>query len=59
MNEENKKECCPFCDEEVMKASSPFCKPCGATIFYCPECQKPVPLGSKSCPNCGAETEGM
>ena len=46
---------CPFCDEEIMKAALPFCQACGVTIFYCPECRKPLPRDKRVCPHCGAD----
>ena len=58
MTEQKKKmeHCyCPYCDEELMSAASPFCQVCKATIFYCPECRRPLPRDNKLCPHCGAE----
>ncbi len=49
---------CPYCDEEMPEVSSPYCKACEVTIFYCPECRKPVPRENKTCPHCGAEVRG-
>ena len=46
---------CPYCDEEIAKASFPYCQVCKITIFYCPECRKSVPRDKKVCPHCGAE----
>ena len=48
---------CPYCDEVIVAASNP-CGACGVTIFYCPECRKPVPREKKVCPECGAEIKG-
>ncbi len=47
--------CCPYCAEEIIGASFPYCQACGITIFYCPKCQKPFPRENKVCPHCGAE----
>ena len=56
--EEKKHLFCPYCDEEVMAADSPYCQACGVTIFYCPKCRKPLPRESRVCPRCGAEIKG-
>ena len=55
---EKKRLFCPYCDEEVMKAVFPYCQACGVTIFYCPECGKPLPRDERVCPECGAEIKG-
>ena len=61
MGADNKLErepcCCPYCDEEIIEASTP-CGMCGVTVFYCPECRKPVSRDKKVCPECGAEIKG-
>jgi len=49
---------CPYCDEEIAKVSFPYCDACHVTIFYCPECRKPLPRDNKVCPHCGAEIKG-
>lgn len=46
---------CPYCDEEIMVASFPYCQSCGVTIFYCPKCRKPVARDKRVCPHCGAK----
>ena len=46
---------CPYCDEEIAEASFPYCQVCKVTVFYCPECLKPLPRENKICPHCGAE----
>ena len=46
---------CPFCDEDMLKASLPFCKACQITIFYCPVCHEPVSRDNEVCPHCGSE----
>ena len=56
--EEKKHLFCPYCDVEVMAADFPYCQACGITIFYCPECQKPLPRDNKVCPHCGARIRG-
>ena len=49
---------CPYCDEEVITADLPYCKICGVTIFYCPQCREPLPREERVCPHCGAEIRG-
>lgn len=49
---------CPYCDVEIMAADFPYCQACQITIFYCPECRKPLPREKKFCPHCGAEIKG-
>ncbi|MFC2031871.1 zinc ribbon domain-containing protein [Chloroflexota bacterium] len=49
---------CPYCDEEIAKTLFPYCQACKITIFYCPQCQKPISRENKVCPNCGAEIKG-
>ena len=49
---------CPYCDEEIAGVSFPYCDACKVTIFYCPECRKPLPRDNKACPHCGAEIKG-
>lgn len=50
--------CCPYCEEEIAKASFPYCQACRVTVFYCPECRKPLPRENKVCSHCGAEIKG-
>ena len=49
---------CPYCDEEIMEGSVPYCVACGVDVFYCPQCREPVPRDKKVCPLCGAEIKG-
>ncbi len=56
--EEKKHLFCPYCDEEIMRADLPYCQACSVTIFYCPQCRKPLPRDSKICPHCGAGIKG-
>ncbi len=46
---------CPYCNTEIAEALSPYCLACKVTIFYCPECRRPLPRDKKVCPHCGAE----
>ena len=49
---------CPYCDEEIMSASLPYCQACKINMFYCPQCRKVVPRDKRICPHCGAEIKG-
>ncbi|MFQ6121624.1 MAG: zinc ribbon domain-containing protein [Dehalococcoidales bacterium] len=49
---------CPYCEEEIVEISFPYCQACGVTVFYCPVCRKPLPRDKKVCPHCGAEIKG-
>ena len=49
---------CPYCDEEIAKASFPYCEVCKVTVFYCPNCRKPVSRDKRICPYCGGEIKG-
>jgi predicted amidophosphoribosyltransferase len=56
---EEKERCfCPYCDVEIISADFPFCQVCRITIFYCPECRRPLPRENRICPHCGAEIKG-
>jgi len=56
--EEKKHLFCPYCDEKIMRADLLYCQACGVTIFYCPQCRKPLPRDKKVCPHCGVEIKG-
>jgi hypothetical protein len=46
---------CPYCEEELVVASCPFCEVCGSIISYCVSCQIMVPdTNATVCPECGA-----
>ncbi len=49
---------CPYCDEEMTEAAFIYCKACGVTIFYCPECREPLSRDNEVCPHCGADIRG-
>jgi len=53
--EEKKHRFCPFCDEEIMAASFPFCKACQVNVFCCPVCHESLPRDNEVCPHCGAD----
>ena len=55
---EEERHFCPYCDEEIAEVSFPVCQVCEVTIFYCPQCRKPIPRDNKVCPDCGAEIRG-
>jgi predicted amidophosphoribosyltransferase len=55
---EKKRLFCPYCDKEILEADVPFCQACGITVFYCPQCRKPLKRDNKVCPNCGAKIKG-
>ncbi|MFC2059031.1 zinc ribbon domain-containing protein [Chloroflexota bacterium] len=44
---------CPYCDEEIILASFPFCKKCSVSLRYCVTCQLPVEKEAEVCPRCG------
>jgi hypothetical protein len=46
---------CPYCEEELVIASCPFCQACGSVISYCVACEIVVPdVNATTCPECGA-----
>jgi len=55
---EKERSVCPYCEEEIVQASFPYCQACKATLFYCPKCRKPLSRDNKVCPHCGAEIKG-
>ncbi|MFO7773288.1 MAG: hypothetical protein R6V59_05055 [Dehalococcoidia bacterium] len=50
-----KRCCCPYCDEEMAKAASPYCEACEVEVFYCPICREAMPREEQVCPSCGAD----
>ena len=56
--EQKKQLFCPYCDGEIKTSEFSCCQFCGITIFYCPECRKPVARDKRVCPHCGAEIKG-
>ena len=46
---------CPYCEEKLIVAESPFCQLCKVTFYRCAACQV-VLLDKKAavCPECGA-----
>ena len=55
---EKEQSFCPYCDGRIAELSFPVCQSCQVTVFYCPECRKPVPRDKRVCPDCGAEIRG-
>ena len=49
---------CPYCDIEMTEADLPYCQLCGVSVFYCPQCRKPLSRDNRVCPHCGAEIKG-
>ncbi|MFC1873341.1 zinc-ribbon domain-containing protein [Chloroflexota bacterium] len=49
---------CPYCDAAILQTDSAHCHSCKVTIFYCPQCRKPLPRENSLCPHCGAEIKG-
>ncbi len=49
---------CPYCDGEMAEASWPYCGACEVSVFYCPNCRKPVPRDKRVCPHCAVEIKG-
>jgi len=46
---------CPYCEEELVISSCPFCEACGSIISYCVTCNIMVPdVSATVCPECGA-----
>ena len=57
-SEEKEELFCPYCEEEIVSASLPYCQLCKITVFYCPECRRALPRYKRVCPHCGAEIKG-
>ena len=55
---EKERSVCPYCEEEIVQASFPYCQACKVTVFYCPKCRKPLGRDNKVCPHCGTEIKG-
>ena len=53
--EKKERPFCPFCDEEIVDASLPWCQACQVTVFYCPKCRETISRDNEICPHCGAE----
>ena len=45
---------CPYCEEEIIIANFPYCKPCGIVFPRCLKCQITVlDRQATNCPKCG------
>ena len=45
---------CPYCEEELIIARFPYCKPCGMVVRHCVNCQITVmDRKATKCPKCG------
>jgi hypothetical protein len=59
MSEQKKESClCPYCDAEMTEEDLPCCLVCNVSLFYCPQCGKPLHGDSKVCSHCGADARG-
>jgi hypothetical protein len=55
---EKERRCfCPYCEEEIVWETFPFCQPCSVTLRYCVRCQIAVVREAMVCPQCGGEIE--
>lgn len=48
---------CPYCEEEILSAAFPYCRPCNVTLRYCIKCQIAVVREATVCPQCGGKLE--
>ncbi len=49
---------CPYCEEELVIASMPFCQACGVVFRYCIKCGVTVlEKDAETCPWCGGRLE--
>jgi len=48
---------CPYCEEEILSAGFPYCRPCSVTLLYCIKCQIAVVREATVCPQCGGKLE--
>jgi hypothetical protein len=52
--EQQEKCFCPYCEEELIIANFPYCKPCGIVFSRCLKCNITVlDKDAVVCPNCG------
>ena len=57
LREKDQRPSCPYCEEEIISAKYPFCKPCEVSLRYCTKCQIAVAREETICPQCGGELE--
>jgi RNA polymerase subunit RPABC4/transcription elongation factor Spt4 len=55
--EKERKRVCPYCEEEILMAEFPYCRPCGIVLRYCARCHIAVVREAEVCPQCGGELE--
>ncbi len=48
---------CPYCDEEIVTSSFPYCQPCQVELRYCLRCNIVVERKARLCPQCGQPVE--
>ncbi|MAH39049.1 MAG: iron-sulfur cluster assembly scaffold protein [Dehalococcoidales bacterium] len=49
---------CPYCGEELAEVDTTCCQVCKTSMFYCPQCRKPVARENNICPYCATEIKG-
>ncbi|MFH1003415.1 MAG: zinc ribbon domain-containing protein [Chloroflexota bacterium] len=49
---------CPYCEEELIVADSPFCRGCGVALVRCDACGQVMATTITVCPHCGAKIKG-
>lgn len=54
-NDIEKKDTCPYCEEQILGFKLPYCKPCEVKLRYCAKCGVSVIRDSACCPTCGGE----
>lgn len=58
-NKVEKERClCPYCEEELIVATMPFCRACGVVFRHCVRCGVTVlEKDARICPKCGGQLE--
>lgn len=46
---------CPYCDEELLVSTLPYCRKCTVTLYYCVTCKAAVSREADVCPTCGGK----
>lgn len=46
---------CPYCEEELLVSTLPYCRPCAVTLHYCVTCRVAVAREAEVCPSCSSE----
>ncbi|MFA4837680.1 MAG: hypothetical protein WC749_16645 [Dehalococcoidia bacterium] len=55
--EKKERPACPYCEEKIVTAEFPYCKPCEVSLLYCANCRISVVREATCCPECGGELE--